>query len=93
MSITALEESKYLRKQGERLGRPGMSQRAHSLIAEYMAKNPEGHYKECIALVGRLHAIFIATKCDEYWREKSQAGYNKELGDIHNFIPVIDDEN
>lgn len=92
MGIRHLEEAKYLRKQGCRLGRPGMSQRAHALIAEYMTQNPDGHYREAIMLVGRLHAIFLATKSNEYWHEVSCRGYSKELGDIENFEPIPVDE-
>jgi hypothetical protein len=88
MSIAHIEEAKELREQGERLGRAGMSQRAHQLISEYMEKNPDGHYKECIELVGRLHAIYIATKANGYWREKANDGYERERYDIKRFIPI-----
>jgi hypothetical protein len=85
MAINNLVESKELRAQGVRLGRDGMSQRAHELIAEYMKNNPDGHYKDCIRLVGRLHAIYLATGCDAYWREKAMCGYERERYEIKLF--------
>lgn len=64
MTITHLQESKELRKQGARLGRAGMSQRAHDLIMQYVSENNgEPNYKKVIELAGRLHAIYVATGC------------------------------
>lgn len=83
MTITNLQESKELRKQGARLGRAGMSQRAHDLIIQYVSENNgEPNYKKVIELAGRLHAIYIATGCDDYWREKAFRGYWREFNDI-----------
>jgi hypothetical protein len=87
MAIQHLEDAKQLRKQGDRLGRPGMSQRAHNLIAEYIAAHPDGHYREAIMLAGRLHAIFLATKSNEYWHEVAMRGYSKELWQLEQFQP------
>jgi hypothetical protein len=87
VAIIHLGESKRLRRQGERLGRPGLSQRAHKLIAEYVSNHPDGHYREAIMLAGRLHAIFLAAKCDQYWHEVSMRGYSKELLEIGKFEP------
>jgi len=92
MAIRDLIESKELRAEGVRLGRDGLSQRAHGLIAEYMINNPDGHYKKCIELVGRLHAIYVATGCDAYWREKSYHGYEIERHDIKRFNKVLTKE-
>lgn len=87
MTIQSIEDSKLLRKEGRRLGRAGMSQRAHALIAEYIAKHPDGHYIEAIALAGRLHAISLASRCDGYWGEKSGIGFRNETWDIQKFQP------
>lgn len=57
-------------------------------MADYIAKNPGGHYKECIELVGRLHAIYLATKSNAYWREKADDGYERERYDIKKFDPI-----
>lgn len=89
--ILAIEESKVLRTVGTRIGRAGMSQRVHQLVSEYISANPDGHYKEAIKLAGRLHAIFIASKCDGYWREKANEGYRKELYEIGSFVPKIEE--
>lgn len=85
MSIQSIEDSKRLRASGRRLGRAGMSQRAHKLISEYMEKHPEGHYIEAITLAGRLHAISLASRCDGYWHEKSSIGFRHEIWDIEKF--------
>ena len=87
MAIQSIEDSKRLREEGRRLGRAGMSQRAHALIAEYMAKYPGGHYIEAITLAGRLHAISLASRCDGYWHEKSSIGFRNEIWDIRKFEP------
>jgi len=92
MTITHLQESKELRAEGDRLGRVGMSQRAHVLVSEYMAKNPNGHYMDVIRLTGALHAIYLATKSNAYWREKANEGYQKERYEIEKFNPVSEDE-
>lgn len=78
MSIFHLEISRKLRDEGERLGRDGLSQRAHDLIMEYATKHPTGHYKEAIALAGRMRAISLAARGDAYWGEKTDAGFHSE---------------
>jgi len=92
MSITHLEEAKKLQKQGERLGRDGLSQRINKLVLDFAKKYPDGHYKEGIMLAGRLHAIFIATDPYDYWREVARRGYNKELYDLTKFDKIIDED-
>jgi hypothetical protein len=86
VSIYALERSKELRIEGKRLDRDGLSQRAHLLVKEYMDAYPEGHYREAIKLVGRLHAIFLALDPHDYWREVSERGFNDEFWQIKKFI-------
>lgn len=69
-----------LRDQGERLGRAGLSRRIISLVAEFQ-KNPT--YIGAVILAGRLSAIATACKFDEYWREKSEDGFIKEMHILH----------
>lgn len=85
MSIQSIEISKRLRKQGERLGRDGLSQRVHALVSEYMKKYPNGHYAEAIQLAGRLHAIYLATDPNDYWREVADRGFRPERYDLEKF--------
>lgn len=85
MSIRAIEDSKRLRKQGDRLGRDGLSQRVHALVVEYVKKNPDGHYAEAIQLAGRLHAIYLATDTHDYWREVAERGFRPEIYDLEKF--------
>lgn len=74
----SIEVQNQLRKQGERLGRDGLSQRVNDLVLEFAKKYPEGHYREAIILAGRLRAISIAAKSDSYWGEKTDHGYYTE---------------
>lgn len=87
MSIQSIKDSKRLREEGRRLGRAGMSQRVHELVADYMSKYPDGHYIEAISLAGRLHAISLASRCDGYWHEKSGMGFRNEIFAICKFKP------
>ena len=88
MSIPHLVEAKELRKQGKRIGRAGMSQRVLILVNDFV-KN-DGSYKGAMELAGRLRAITIAAKCDDYWSQKVNHGYTNELFDITKFeaLPV-----
>ncbi len=89
MAIRHLEEAKMLRKQGERLGRAGTSQRIIKLVKEFTDKEGwEGNYFGAIELAGRLHAITLAARSNSYWDEKCQRGYTKELFDITKFEPT-----
>jgi len=92
MSIISLEQSKELRKAGERLGRDGLSQRVNNLVLEFAKKYPEGHYGEAIMLAGRLHAIFLATDPHDYWREVAKRGFTAEFYDLKKF-EKIEEEN
>ena len=85
MSIAHIEEAKNLRKQFERLGRDGISQRINDLVLGFAKQYPNGHYKEGIMLAGRLHALFLATPPIDYWREVAQRGYRAETYDLEKF--------
>lgn len=78
MSTYHLKISKELRKQGKRLGRDGLSQRANDLVLDFAKKHPEGHYREGIILAGRLRAISLAARADSYWGEKTDHGFYEE---------------
>ena len=86
MSIRRLQKSKELQKEGIRLGRAGLSQRVNDLVLQFAKNNPEGNYREGIMLAGRLHAIFIATDPNDYWREVAKRGFDAEFYDLKKFI-------
>lgn len=85
MAIRDIENAKQLRKQGERLGREGLSQRVNKLVLEFSEKYPDGNYREGIMLAGRLHAIFLATDNGDYWREVAERGFYAELRELQSF--------
>jgi hypothetical protein len=70
-----------LKAEGERLGRAGLAERVLQLVKEFAA---DGSYKAAIELAGRMHAIAIACKYDDYWQEKAETGYRRELFDLRN---------
>lgn len=78
MSAYSLEISRKLRKQCDRLGRDGLSQRANDLVLEFAKKHPTGHYREAIILAGKLRAISLAARADTYWGEKTDSGFYDE---------------
>lgn len=78
MSTLLLEISRNLRKQGERLGRDGLSQRVNDLVLDFAKKHPNGNYREAIILAGRLRAISLAARSDLYWGEKTDLGFHDE---------------
>ena len=80
MSIPSLEWSKTLREHGKRLGREGLSKRVIKLIDEY--GELDGSYKGAMILAGRLKAISQAAKYDEYWSEKVDIGFHREMCEI-----------
>lgn len=84
MSLS-LKISKDLRKQFERLGRDGISQRINDLVLEFAKKYPEGHYKEGVILAGRLRALSLAARADGYWREKTDHGFHCEAQELPHF--------
>jgi hypothetical protein len=75
----------YLRRQGKRLGRAGLSQRVNDLVAAFAKEHPEGHYREAIMLAGRLHAIFLSTDPHGYWREVAERGFAAECEELRGF--------
>ena len=87
MSIHLLETVRKLRRQFGRLGREGLSERAHKLVMDYVTKHPTGHWREAIILAGRLRAISLAARADAYWGEKTDKGYHEEVFDLAKFQP------
>lgn len=81
-----LEQAKYLRQQGKRLGRAGMSERVVQAVKDW-----DGSYKGAMILAGRLKAIAHAAKSDGYWDEKVFIGYQLEVNTIHRFTPTAQD--
>lgn len=84
MSLS-LKISKDLRKQFERLGRDGISQRINDLVLEFAKNYPDGHYKEAVILAGRLRALSLAARADSYWGEKTDHGFHCEAADLPRF--------
>lgn len=89
MAIQHIEEAKQLRKQFDRLGRAGISERALHLINEFKINN-DGNYKEVTELIGRFHALWLAIGNTDYWAEIKERGYNKERYELNNYIPPIE---
>lgn len=89
MAIQHIEEAKQLRKQFDRLGRAGISERALHLINEFKINN-DGNYKEVTELIGRFHALWLAIGNTDYWAEIKERGYNKERSELNNYIPPIE---
>lgn len=73
-----IEIANRLKREGERLGRDGLSQRVNDLVLDFARKHPDGHYLEAIKLAGRLRAISLASRGDHYWGEKTDAAYHAE---------------
>lgn len=91
MSILHLEWAKDLRRSGDALGRDGMSKRALEIMAEYSAK---GSYKAAMVAAGRLKALATAAKCDDYWTEQVNDGFQKEMRELRRIAsssPISDD--
>lgn len=78
-----MDDAAKLEREGERLGRAGLAERVLQLIKEFEA---DGSYKGAIILAGRMHAIAIACKYDDYWQEKALIGYRRELFDLRHVI-------
>jgi len=70
-------ETAILKREGERLGRAGLAERAIALVKAF-----DGSYKGAIILAGRMRAIATACKYDDYWQEKADEGYRRELCDL-----------
>jgi hypothetical protein len=76
MAIRSIEESKALKRYGEKLGRQGIAQR----VIEICKKVAEdGNYKDSIKALGVLRALSESCKYDEYWHEKMIIGFYSEL--------------
>ena len=76
MSIQHLEESKRLRKAFYVLDREGIAKRAIEICKEIAESE---NYKESIEACGKMHALYISCKADDYWDEKAWKGYKSEL--------------
>lgn len=72
-----LEWARRLKKAGSVLGRDGLAKRAASIMVDCVTKT--GSYKEAMIAAGRLKAIAAAAGYDDYWSEKVDEGYHKEL--------------
>lgn len=70
-------ETEALKREGERLGREGLAKRVIELVEAF-----DGSYKGAIILAGRLRAIAVACRFDDYWEEKAVEGYRRELCDL-----------
>lgn len=76
MSAYHLKMAAKLKRDGEALGREGMSKRVIAAVAEFQANGST--YMGAIHLAGRLKAIAAMTAADGYWREKMDDGFQKE---------------
>jgi len=95
MPIQSIEESKTLKKQFERLGRDGISQRAIFLLEEFLIMNNKENgfaYKDITMLIGRFHALYIAIDNNDYWKEIADRGYRPELYDLKKFEKIKEDK-
>lgn len=88
MAIADIKQAKELNKQGARLGRSGLSARVLYLVEEFI-KDPT--YKKAMQLAGRLRAISIAAKFDEYWTEQVNNGFQLECHELRNFKDPLED--
>jgi hypothetical protein len=94
MGIQSIEESKKLKKEFNRLGRDGISERAIHLLEEYTSENPEHNYKEITKLIGRFHALYVAIDNQDYWKEVADRGYRPELYQLGKYSPsVVESQN
>ena len=80
MTIMRKGDTAALKEQGMRLGRVGLAQRVIDLVDEFQA-NPT--YIGAIRRAGRLSAITVACKVDDYWNEKAQDGWHREMHALH----------
>lgn len=77
MSRLTLEWSKRLKAAGAIYGRDGLAKRAGKIMVELVTTT--GSYKEAMVAVGRLKAIAAAARYDDYWTEKVEDGFHKEM--------------
>lgn len=83
MSSKSLSDWKNLKKQGNRLGRAGLSERVFTLVDEFNSSENRS-YKNAMVLAGRLKAIAQAATFDSYWNEKMSQGFEFEKRDLEN---------
>jgi hypothetical protein len=65
---------KHLRAWGKCVGRDGMSRAAIAAVNDF-----DGSYKGAMELAGKMKAISQAAACDDYWSEKVDTGYHKQV--------------
>lgn len=70
-----LESHKALKKYGEEAGRERLALRIIE-ICKTVAESE--NYKEAINAAGRMYALAIACKADDYWAEKMTIGFDLE---------------
>ena len=73
-------DTEALKHQGQRLGRAGLAERVIELVKEFQ-KDPT--YIKAITLAGRMSAIVVACKFDDYWTEKAHTGWRQEMHALH----------
>jgi hypothetical protein len=67
-------EWKVMKKWGNAVGRNGMSKAAINAVDDF-----DGSYVGAMILAGRMKAIAQAASCDDYWSEKVNKGYQRQL--------------
>jgi hypothetical protein len=77
--VMRIQDVRKIQKEGERLGRLGLSLRVIDLVAEFQ-KNP--NYHQAMILAGRMRVIACAAGQDDYWREQIGKGESREMFDI-----------
>ena len=69
-----IEYFNTMKKWGQRVGRDGMSEAAIKAVEDF-----DGSYKGAMELAGKMKAIAQATHSDDYWLEKMNRGYHRQL--------------
>ena len=73
MSIQNIKDSKVLQKYCKKLDRKGMYDKALELAKEML--DEEKTPQEVMSLVGMMKGLAIGSKCNGYWNEKVEHGY------------------
>ncbi len=68
--------TKELKAIGEKLYRPGISDRALEIAKELIE---DGSRKKAVECIGRMAALYQCCKADDYWEEKSNGGFTDEM--------------
>lgn len=76
MAIKTIQDSKTLKKYGKLLGREKIALRIIELCKEVAEAE---NYKEAVKTAGKLRALAMACKFDDYWEEKMNDGYFNEI--------------